>query len=116
MEIGVTIQANTALDYIEEESVGLVDTYSEEEREIPANGVVIVTSREPLNALKSELGENVVCMGDCNAPATIAHAVYAGHRYARELDGPPPGDVPFKREHAVAPSYRSEHDERNAAK
>ncbi|MAI80514.1 MAG: NADH:flavin oxidoreductase [Deltaproteobacteria bacterium] len=116
MEIGVTIQANTALDYIEEESIGLVDTYSEEEREIPANGVVIVTSREPLNALKSELGENVVCTGDCNAPATIAHAVYAGHRYARELDGPPPGDVPFKREHAVAPSYRSEHDERNAAK
>ena len=24
-------------------------------------------------------------IGDCNAPAIIAAAVYAGHRYAREL-------------------------------
>ena len=25
-------------------------------------------------------------IGDCDAPAIIAAAVYAGHRYARELD------------------------------
>ena len=39
-------------------------------------------------------------IGDALAPATIAHAVYAGRRYAEELDGPhDTGDaVPFKRE------------------
>ena len=28
----------------------------------------------------------VACIGDANAPAIIAAAVYAGHKYARELD------------------------------
>ena len=28
-------------------------------------------------------------IGDALAPGAIAHAVYSGHRYARELDGPP---------------------------
>ena len=28
-------------------------------------------------------------IGDCDAPAIIASAVYAGHRYARELDKEP---------------------------
>jgi hypothetical protein len=27
--------------------------------------------------------------------------VYSGHRYARELDGPPPADVPFLRVRAA---------------
>jgi len=39
-------------------------------------------------------------IGDAFAPATIAAAVYEGHKYAEELDGPPrTGDsVPFRRE------------------
>jgi dimethylamine/trimethylamine dehydrogenase len=38
-------------------------------------------------------------IGDACAPGPIAYAVYAGHRYARELDAPDIGDaVPFKRE------------------
>jgi dimethylamine/trimethylamine dehydrogenase len=27
-------------------------------------------------------------IGDASAPGAIAHAVYSGHRYARELDSP----------------------------
>ena len=44
--------------------------------------------------------ESVVTIGDALAPATIAHAVYAGRRYAEEFDcAPDTGDeVPFKRE------------------
>ena len=44
--------------------------------------------------------DTVTTIGDALAPATIAHAVYAGRRYAEELDGPPDtGDaVPFRRE------------------
>ena len=38
-------------------------------------------------------------VADACAPGPIAYAVYAGHRYARELDAPDIGDaVPFKRE------------------
>jgi dimethylamine/trimethylamine dehydrogenase len=42
---------------------------------------------------------SVKVIGDACAPGPIAYAVYAGHRYARELDAPDIGDaVPFKRE------------------
>jgi len=40
----------------------------------------------------------VVSIGDCLAPSTIAAAVYAGHRYAREFDRPLGEDVGFARE------------------
>jgi dimethylamine/trimethylamine dehydrogenase len=36
-------------------------------------------------------------VGDCGAPSTIAAAVYAGHRLAREFDQSP-AEVPFRRE------------------
>ena len=42
---------------------------------------------------------SVDVIGDACAPGTIAMAVYAGRRYAEELDGPEIGDaVPFRRE------------------
>jgi dimethylamine/trimethylamine dehydrogenase len=37
-------------------------------------------------------------IGDCLAPSTIAAAVYAGHRYAREFDRPPTDGAGFRRE------------------
>ena len=43
--------------------------------------------------------QTVTVIGDAAAPAPIAWATYAGHRYACELDGPEPGDAPtFRRE------------------
>jgi dimethylamine/trimethylamine dehydrogenase len=42
--------------------------------------------------------KSVTAIGDAFAPATIAHAVYAGHRYARELDAAVDSDRPFARE------------------
>jgi dimethylamine/trimethylamine dehydrogenase len=42
---------------------------------------------------------SVRLIGDAAAPGPIAWATYAGHRYARELDEPDPGDaLPFRRE------------------
>jgi dimethylamine/trimethylamine dehydrogenase len=37
-------------------------------------------------------------IGDCEAPAIIAAAVFAGHRYARELDTSPDADNPLMHE------------------
>ena len=64
---------------------------------ISVDNVVLVTSREPRDALFHELQQavddgvegapkTVQCIGDANAPAIIAAAVFAGHKYARELD------------------------------
>jgi dimethylamine/trimethylamine dehydrogenase len=59
----------------------------------------MVTGRVPTDALYHALCERIQIarIGDCSAPGTIAAAVYAGHRYAQELDSEP-ADVPFLRE------------------
>ena len=67
----------------------------------------MVTQRKPNDGLYQELqqrmeagGEglpkSVSRIGDCEAPAIIAAAVYAGHRYARELDATIDADNPLK--------------------
>ena len=42
--------------------------------------------------------QSVQRIGDCEAPAIIAAAVYSGHRYARELDTEPDPDAPLRLE------------------
>ena len=65
--------------------------------------VVSVTARLPEDALYQSLKaspgalKSVRAIGDAHAPGTIAAAVYAGHEWARELDAPPPAEVPFRR-------------------
>ncbi len=82
--------------------------YSGEKQQVAAKALVLVTSRLPnedlylaLNAAPEKLKQagikSVTRIGDCLAPGFIAHAVYHGHRYARELDAPSLGEVPFKR-------------------
>jgi dimethylamine/trimethylamine dehydrogenase len=88
--------------------VTLAHNYGEPNRMVPAHAVVAVTSRLPEEALYAALEakqealleagiKSVTRIGDCLAPGFIAHAVYSGHRYARELDAPPQGEVSFKR-------------------
>jgi dimethylamine/trimethylamine dehydrogenase len=83
--------------------------WSGETRELACAAVVTITARLPnddlyhaLVARESEWPtagiQSVKCAGDALAPGLIAHAVYAGHRYARELDEVPVGDVPFRRQ------------------
>jgi dimethylamine/trimethylamine dehydrogenase len=83
------------------------------ERELPCAALVLVTARVPEEALLLDLRaraaewadagiDSVRAIGDADAPGLIAHAVYAGHRAARELDAPVDagGDadaVPFRR-------------------
>ncbi len=78
----------------------------------PASSLVTVTAREPDDELyrllisdSDALVENgikrVDRIGDCQAPGIIAAAIHAGHRVAREMDAPEPGDVPFRRERAL---------------
>jgi dimethylamine/trimethylamine dehydrogenase len=75
-----------------------------------AQSVVMVTSRSPVNDLYASLAsdperlgtvgiKSVKAIGDCDAPATIAAAVYDGHQAARILDSSDENpDLPFRRE------------------
>lgn len=75
-----------------------------------ADAVVLVTQREPRDALYHELRadparlaaegiEAVYRIGDCLAPRTIAENIFDGHRLAREIDSPDPATpLPYLRE------------------
>ncbi len=82
-------------------------TYTGRERQVAAETVVMVSQRKPNDRLyhdvqkRMEAGaggapRSLARIGDCEAPAIIAAAVYAGHRYARELDTNVNSDNPLK--------------------
>ena len=110
LEMGVDIHLNRGLVEVAATSVMTNCTYTDQRKEIDADAVVIVGSRLPEDALYNDLKsrehqwadagiKSVTLIGDANAPGPIAWATYAGHRYARELDGEEIGDaLPFKRE------------------
>jgi dimethylamine/trimethylamine dehydrogenase len=74
------------------------------------DAVVVVASKQENNGVYNKLKarkiewsdagiKSVKLIGDANAPGPIAWATYAGHRYARELDGEDiADDLPFRRE------------------
>ncbi len=111
LEKGVKVHPFANLDAVGESGVTASCVFTGRSEEVESDAVVLVTSREPADCLARELEaladdwpgagiESVTTIGDALAPATIAHAVYAGRRYAEELDGEEDrGDeLPFKRE------------------
>ena len=109
IDLGVEIVVSHALDGFDGREVRLVCVFSERCIVRSVQSLVLVTARLPDDALHVELAArpeslqangitSVTRIGDCLAPATLAGAVYSGHRYARELDEPDGGDVPFRRE------------------
>jgi dimethylamine/trimethylamine dehydrogenase len=99
---GIRCETLTNLSAVGEKSVELSCIYTGETRELMADHVVMVTSREPNDALYHELCDelDIERVGDCSAPGIIASAVMAGHRYAREMDAPA-ADIPFRRDDSV---------------
>jgi dimethylamine/trimethylamine dehydrogenase len=110
LELGIAIEPHRAVTAVRTGGVETACVFTGRKAEIPCESVVLVTARLPNESLHRDLTAkretwndsgilSVKAIGDALAPATIAAAVYAGHRYARELDGPDPGDdPPFKRE------------------
>jgi dimethylamine/trimethylamine dehydrogenase len=91
---GIQISVNTSLQSFAAGRVTLACVFSGTTAEQTADALVLVTSREPDDRLYRELvgedplpdGATVEMIGDCAQPGLIAHAVYAGHKAARELD------------------------------
>jgi dimethylamine/trimethylamine dehydrogenase len=104
IELGVTIIPLHNLAAIEAGEVELACVFTDRRRRLECASLVLVTGRKPEDSLYRSLTtdrgdiKTLTRIGDCVAPATIAAAVFEGHRYARELDGPAQGDVPFLRE------------------
>ena len=107
---GVNIILNRGLAEIHDSHVTSCCMYTGEQTSLPCEALVMVASRISNDSLWRELNEreaewadcgilSVKIFGDAEAPGPIAWATYAGHRYARELDGENIGDaVPFRRE------------------
>jgi dimethylamine/trimethylamine dehydrogenase len=100
LKLGIAVETGMTLASVNEGSVTLKSIHTDAAREVEAVNVVMVTSREPIDALYHSLKERIPIqrVGDCLAPGTIATAVYSGHRYAREIDAGVSLGVPFARE------------------
>ena len=109
LELGVEIKTNRNLVSIGNGVAELACTYTGRTESVACAATVMVTMRLPADglyhALMADPAANQAAgiasidrIGDGLAPAAIAAAVYAGHRYARELDGPAAEVVAFKRD------------------
>ncbi len=114
IEIGVGIVPLHSVTERATDSVTLECVHTGRAHAIPCASLVTVTMRRPVDAVFHELQtlladgrpgpRTLTRIGDALAPGTIAAAVHAGHRYARELGAPITDGVPFRRElPALAP-------------
>ncbi len=122
LALGVRVETGTGIGGYRSGRLVLRCVHGGAEREMEAGALVLVTARLPDDALYTALQSlragdgpcapgsirSIARIGDCEAPGTIAAAVHAGHRYARELDTPEPGDVAFRRERPMLESATAE--------
>jgi len=99
MRLGVGIETGKTVGGFDGDDVWLECEYTAREVAVAARTLVLVTARQPSDTLWNSLSDRrgVTRIGDCIAPGTIATATYAGHRYARELEGDT--EMVFVREH-----------------
>ncbi|MFN8995700.1 MAG: FAD-dependent oxidoreductase, partial [Pseudomonadota bacterium] len=109
-EAGVTIATRVSAVAVEPGRFMATDDVTRRERVFDCASVVLVTMRDPVDALARDLAarkaewadaglRSVTTIGDALAPAMIVHAVHAGHLYARTLGTPINRDaVPFLRD------------------
>ncbi|MFA8441974.1 FAD-dependent oxidoreductase [Yoonia sp.] len=109
-KMGVTIELNRGVTAIGKDHVETNCMFTDITRPLACDAVLLVSSRIENNTVFNDLKQreaewadagikSVKLIGDANAPGPIAWATYAGHRYARELDGEDIGDaLPFRRE------------------
>ena len=111
LSMGIELITDHNIAHIGDNSIEIYNVYHEETRQhLSYQSLVLATSRLPNDALYRELNaapekleaagiKTLARVGDCVAASTIQHAVYEGHRFARELDAGAVADVPYKLEH-----------------
>jgi len=92
LDLGVEIMVSHELLEVSAGKASIANVYSSSQRRrIEFDTLVLVTSREPEDGLYQALQacadqfQTLRAIGDCNAPGTVAAAVYDGHSAARYL-------------------------------
>jgi dimethylamine/trimethylamine dehydrogenase len=110
LELGVRIVTQTGITAVERGGVETACVFTDRREKLAAESVVLVTARLPSNSLATALQArrdewadvgilSVAAIGDGLAPGIIAAVVFAGRRYAEELEEPRDEDAPpFRRE------------------
>jgi dimethylamine/trimethylamine dehydrogenase len=103
LEQGVTVLTGHVLAGGGGGAAEIACAYTGRRHQIAARALVMVTARLPNDALYDELvadgdAAGLTRIGDCLASGTIAHAVYSGHRFARELDDTAATEAPLRLE------------------
>ena len=94
---GIALHTLSRVAHFESGELTLVNQFTSAERRLPCQSLVIVGARFANDFLYAALMAreeerkragilSVTRIGDAAAPGAIVHAVYSGHRYARELD------------------------------
>ncbi len=107
MKIGVELVLSHSLTSFNGSKARLICEYTGAKKDVTVESVIMVTQREPNDGLFHDLSASangrvedlpftLKRIGDCEAPAIIAAATYAGHRYARELDTEIDRDEPIR--------------------
>lgn len=104
LKLGVRIVTAHAVTGFDGAGATLACEYSGEVERVEATAVVMVGQRIPrddlYHKLKARVGDNapftLTRIGDCEAPTIIAANVYAGHRYAAELEDRANHDRPLR--------------------
>ncbi|MEX0808317.1 MAG: FAD-dependent oxidoreductase [Dongiaceae bacterium] len=110
IEKGIDIVVNHSLKAIGVDEMTIACAFTGRQRTLPARSAMLVTGRVAVDELYRALAADpdrraaagIVSLsriGDCNSPGTIAAAVHAGHRYAREFGEPPIDEPGFRLEH-----------------
>ena len=111
--LGVRIIAGYALGDVGDEDVEIAGVFGEPTRHLEAKTVIMVAMRRAADGMYRELADDaerlqtagirtLTRIGDCLAPGLIAEAVFAGHDWARGLDGPEKPMLPFRVEQVPA--------------
>ncbi len=107
MSLGIELVTAHSLTAFDGTTASLACEHSERPRSLPASGLVVVGQRKPVDGLWTDLRARAETaslpfglsrIGDCEVPAIVAAATYAGHRYAQELDMAVDIDLPMRHE------------------
>ena len=114
LELGVELVVSHRVTSFDGDNITIACAYSGKESTRACRTLVPVTSREPNDDIYMELSSDAERLrdagilslsriGDCAAPGMIAQAVFAGHRYARELGA---NDIEVDRDRVISENDR----------
>ena len=101
IRLGIDLLTAHSLRWFDGQTATLACVHTGRERVVPADSLVLVGQRAPVDDLYQALRAGplpftLARIGDAEAPAIIAAATYAGHRYAQLLEQPHDPDEPLR--------------------